>query len=101
MLQDGRLHLSGIAKLAPVLTEANSAALLARTTHETMRKIEELVAEVGTKPDVPPTMRKTPISAYSSAEVISTDHPRTRVSDYEQQVGLRIPAIVNAESRAS
>lgn len=46
MLQDGRLHLSGIAKLAPVLTEANSAALLARTTHETMRKIEELVAEV-------------------------------------------------------
>ena len=58
MLQDGRLHLSGIAKLAPVLTEANRDDLLARATHKTKRKILELVAEVAPKPDVPSTMRK-------------------------------------------
>ena len=60
MLEKGRLHLSGIAKLAPVLTEANCDELLARATHKTKRKIEELVAEVAPKPDVPSTMRKLP-----------------------------------------
>ena len=60
MLEDGRLHLSGIAKLAPVLTEANCYALLDRATHETKKKIEALVAEVAPKPDVPSTMRKLP-----------------------------------------
>ena len=60
MLEDGRLHLSGIAKLAPVLTEANRDALLTRAEHKTKRKIEELVAEVAPKPDVAPTMRKLP-----------------------------------------
>ena len=60
MLDDGRLHLSGIAKLAPVLTEANCDELLARAKHKTKRKIEELVAEVAPKPDVPSTMRRLP-----------------------------------------
>ena len=60
MLEDGRLHLSGIAKLAPVLTEANCESLLDRATHNSKRKIEELVADVAPKPDVPSTMRKLP-----------------------------------------
>ena len=53
MLQDGRLHLSGIAKLAPVLTEANRDALLDRAKHKTKRKIEEVVAEFCTKAGCP------------------------------------------------
>ena len=60
MLEDGRLHLSGIAKLAPVLTEANRDTLLARAEHKGKRKIEVLVAEMAPKPDVPSTMRKLP-----------------------------------------
>ena len=60
MLEDGRLHLSGIAKLAPVLTEANCESLLDRATHKSKRKIEELVADVAPKADVPSTMRKLP-----------------------------------------
>ena len=69
MLQDGRLHLSGIAKLAPVLTEANCDDLLARAKHKTKRKIEELVAEVAPKPDVPSTMRKLPAPRKPSKPV--------------------------------
>ena len=61
MLEDGRLHLSGIAKLAPVLNKQNRDALLARATHKTKKKIEELVAEAAPKPDVPPTIRKIPV----------------------------------------
>ena len=60
MLEDGRLHLSTIAKLAPVLTEANRDALLARAVHKTKREVLELVAEVAPKPDIAPTMRKLP-----------------------------------------
>jgi hypothetical protein len=60
MLRDGRLHLSAIAKLAPHLTEANREALLARAAGKSKREIEELVAELSPKQDVPATMRKLP-----------------------------------------
>ncbi|HVQ28316.1 MAG TPA: hypothetical protein VMV21_01980, partial [Vicinamibacteria bacterium] len=60
MLGDGRLHLTGIAKLAPHLTPDNSVALLKRATHLSKRQIEELVAELAPRPDVPAVIRKLP-----------------------------------------
>src|SRR4029453_18233129 len=60
MLADGRLHLSGIAKLAPSLTAENRDALIFRAVHRSKREIEELVAEVGPRPDVPSGIRKLP-----------------------------------------
>jgi hypothetical protein len=60
MLGDGHLHLSGIAKIAPHLTEANRETLLSRAAGKSKRKIEELVAELAPKPDVPAAMRKLP-----------------------------------------
>jgi hypothetical protein len=60
MLADGRLHLSGIGKLAPHLTPANRDSLLQRATGKTKRQIEELTAEIAPRPDVPPVMRKLP-----------------------------------------
>ena len=52
MLRDGRVHLSGIALLAPHLTEANRDEVLARATHSSKRHIEELVACLAPRPDV-------------------------------------------------
>ncbi len=60
MLADGRLHLSGIKLLAPHLTEANREMLLNRAAHRSKREIEELVAELFPKPDVPSKIRKLP-----------------------------------------
>ncbi len=60
MLDDGRLHLSGIAVLAPHLTGANCEELLARATHKTKRELLVLVAEIAPKPDVSPSIRKLP-----------------------------------------
>ena len=60
MLEDGRIHLTGAAKLSPYLTEANREAVLSRAVHKSKAKIEELVAEISPKPDVAPTMRKLP-----------------------------------------
>jgi hypothetical protein len=60
MLGDGRLHLTGIGKLAPYITPGNRDALLARATHRSKRQIEELIAELFPRPDAPAVMRKLP-----------------------------------------
>ncbi len=60
MLGDGRLHLSGIAQLAPHLTQENRDVLLRRATHRSKRQIEELIAEVAPRADVPALMRRLP-----------------------------------------
>ena len=60
MLTDGCLHLSGIARLAPLLTEDNRETVLARAVGMSKREIEELVAELSPKDDVPATIRKLP-----------------------------------------
>jgi len=61
MLRDGRLHLSGIAMLAPLLTRENRDAVLERATHRSKRQIQELVAELSPRPDAPSVMRKLPL----------------------------------------
>ncbi len=60
MLGDGRLFLSGIARLAPLLTEANRESVLDRAVGMSKREIEELVAELSPKEDIPATIRKLP-----------------------------------------
>jgi len=60
MLAGGRLPLSVIARLAPHLTETNLATVLARAEGKSKREIEELVAELAPKPDVPTTVQKVP-----------------------------------------
>jgi hypothetical protein len=60
MLGDGRLHLSGIARIAPVLTLENRDRLLARAVHRSKRQIEEMVAELAPRPDAPSVIRKLP-----------------------------------------
>jgi hypothetical protein len=60
MLADGRLHLSGIAKLAPRLNLGNRDAVLARASHRSKREIDELVAELAPKPDAPTLVRRIP-----------------------------------------
>jgi 5-methylcytosine-specific restriction endonuclease McrA len=66
MLGDGRLHLSGIVKLAPHLTPENRDELLNRACHLSKREIEELLAELFPRPDVPTTVRKLPERRASS-----------------------------------
>ena len=60
MLRDGRLHLSGIARLAPHLTRANREAVLKRAAGMSHRQVREFVSELEPKPDISPTIRKLP-----------------------------------------
>jgi HNH endonuclease len=60
MLADGRMHVSGIAKLASHLNVENRDAVLARAAHRSKRDIEALVAELAPRPDAPSVVRKLP-----------------------------------------
>src|SRR5215470_8997953 len=60
MLRDGRLHLSGIAKLVPHLSPENRDAVLARAAHRSKRQIEDLIAELAPRADVPALVRALP-----------------------------------------
>jgi 5-methylcytosine-specific restriction endonuclease McrA len=60
MLRDGRLHLSGIARLAPHLTPQNTQAVLKRACGMSHREIRELVCELEPRPDVATSVRKLP-----------------------------------------
>ena len=70
MLRDGRIHLSGMALLAPHLTAQNRRGLLKRATHKTRRQIEEIVAELRPRPDVPAAMRKLPAPRAATATTV-------------------------------
>ena len=70
MLAEGRLPLSVIARLAPHLTEANRETVLAQAEGKTKRQIEELVAELAPKPDVPATMRKLPERRDETSQLV-------------------------------
>ncbi len=61
MLRDGRLHLSGIARLAPQLTRQNADEVLKRASGMSHREIRELVSELEPKPAVAPTIRRLPV----------------------------------------
>jgi hypothetical protein len=87
MLADGRLHLSGIARLAPILTAENRDRLLARAVHKSKRQIEEMVAELAPRPDAPSVIRKLAERSASSPLPALTD------------LGVTSPVPVNAPLR--
>jgi hypothetical protein len=60
LLAEGKLHLTGIALLAPHLTPENRDIVLARASHRSKREIEQLMAELSPRPEAPAVMRKLP-----------------------------------------
>ncbi|HUQ07189.1 MAG TPA: hypothetical protein VM261_32080, partial [Kofleriaceae bacterium] len=58
---DGRLHVSGVAVLAPHLTDENVDSLIVEATHRRKKDIEIIVARLAPRPDVPDALL--PLSA--------------------------------------
>jgi 5-methylcytosine-specific restriction endonuclease McrA len=69
MIARGELHLSGVHQLAGHLTEDNDSEVLRRAKHRSMREIEQLIAEISPKPDVPASIRALPIR-YRPVETV-------------------------------
>lgn len=68
MLADGRLSLTALRLLAPVLTGANHGEALSAATGRSRREVEEVVARLDPKPDVRSTVRKMPASGVAVPE---------------------------------
>jgi hypothetical protein len=92
MLRAGHLHLSGIAKLVPHLTQENASTLLRRASHRSKRQILELIAEVAPRPDVSAVMRRLPerrAPAPAAPEGAATASAASRESAVAPQDELR------------
>ena len=75
MLEDGRIHLTGVAKLSRYLAEANRETVLSRAAHKSKARIEELVVEISPKPDVAPAIRKLPAPAQLRPDAVVSPRP--------------------------
>ena len=76
MIACGELHLSGVHQLAAHLTADNHEEVLQRAKHRSMREIEQLIAEIAPKPDVPASIR-----AHIRREVCERDEGRCAFVD--------------------
>jgi hypothetical protein len=88
MLREGRLHLSGIALLAPLLTPKNRAKLLKQATHKPKEDIRKLIADLAPRPEAPSTIRKLPTATGAPAtptnrplcpDTVTAPNPLTRM----------------------
>ena len=94
MLGDGRLHLSGIAKLVPYLTPENREELLGRACHRSKREIEVLLAERYPRPDAPTVIRKLPERRPNPPALPTPSEPELRPDGVEQP-NIPAPASVS------
>jgi hypothetical protein len=68
LLVSGQLNLTGVRRLGPHLTAANCDSVLARAVNRARSEIDELVAELSPRPDVPPSVRKVPVRMPAVAQ---------------------------------
>jgi 5-methylcytosine-specific restriction endonuclease McrA len=74
LLAEGRLHLSGVAKLVPHLTVANSRSLLESACGRSKRQIEEMLAALVPLPAAPAIVRRLPEPVQRSSAVAQETH---------------------------
>ncbi len=85
-IAEGRVHLTAVVMLAPHLDEDNVEEILAAATHRTRFELEELVARLAPKPDLPtslvpvddesgPLTAKPPLAPVGEAEEAAEPPP--------------------------
>jgi hypothetical protein len=82
-LAEGAVSLATVSLLAPHLTVENHVALLDEARHRSKREVEEIVARLQPRPDVPNKVRKlpTPKSPPSAAEMTRTTPTSANAAD--------------------
>ena len=73
MLREGRLNLTTVRLIAPLLREANAGQVLDAAAGLSKRQVEELVARHAPQPDVPSSVRKVPVRAALGVGPVATD----------------------------
>jgi len=81
-LASGSVHLTAVSLLAPHLTAENHTVLLDAAHHKSKREVEQLVACLRPKPDVPAAIRKLPAPSHAEARAMAApaNDPAVEVS---------------------
>jgi hypothetical protein len=66
MLADGSVHLTAVRRLAPHLTPGNHREVLESARGKRKSEVEEIVARLSPRPDVPPSVRRLPTARTES-----------------------------------
>jgi predicted transcriptional regulator len=112
MLRDGRLHLTAIRHIAPLLLDAADDAkheeILRCATHKSKREIEDLVARMKPRPDAPASIRKLPkrrkrCSPKTGSELVpdQVGSPSISVSSQVRDEGEQVTSPSSAPSEES
>lgn len=91
-IETGALHLSGLVMLREHLEESNVDEIVARATGKTKREIEELVARIAPRPDVPGRLRKLPVHAEPSEAFVRPPEPSSMKPLAEARYKLQLTA---------
>ena len=91
LLADGRIHLTAVRLLAPHLTEANHAELLREVSQRSKREVEQIVARLQPRPDVPSTVRKLPAATSCMTPTYAIPEATSITNTTEQSVPFTVP----------
>ena len=91
MLADGRLGLTTVRLLAPVLSDSNCDAALTEAAGASKCEVEKLVARLNPRPDVPATVRRlpTPVPAPTRVRAPAPVRPGSSSSSSDSQDACR------------
>jgi len=91
LLADGRVHLGAVRLLAPHLTDTNHDALLTEASHKSKREVEQIVARLAPRPDVPLSVRKVPSNAARTTPVQSVTRDATPMELVTEPATVSLP----------
>ncbi|HET6897552.1 MAG TPA: hypothetical protein VFK70_04355 [Vicinamibacteria bacterium] len=72
-LASGALSLAAVRMISPHLTSENHVAVLARASGRRLREIDDLIAELAPRPDVPSSVRKLPTTTPPAPTLLAAD----------------------------
>jgi hypothetical protein len=94
LLADGRVHLTAVRLLAPHLTADNHADVLASARGKRKIEIQEIVARLSPRPDVPAAVRRLPAPhPESSPQAVPPGLPAPLVSPAPTTAPPSVPAV--------
>ncbi|MFA4875079.1 MAG: HNH endonuclease signature motif containing protein [bacterium] len=92
LISEGRLNLTTINILTPILTEENHEELLQRAVFKSKREVERIRAEYAPKPDVPDMVRNLPNATCAGASCVCDAKPASERSENIPCQDLASPA---------
>ena len=98
-MERGELHLSTLVLLRPHLTESNVEDVAAAAAEKTQREVEELIARLAPKPDVPSAIVELGIPSNDATPTLAPSVSRSRIEPLSE-ARFKVQLTAGAELKA-